>query len=904
LDALPSGVVTFCFTDIEASTPLLAKLGANAYQNLLEIHRRLIRTAAGSHGGVEVRTEGDGFFFAFSSAREAVLGCCEAQQALVGHSWPPNCEIKVRIGLHTGEGAVTSDQDYLGLAVHHAARVMTAAHGGQVLASGDVLADLTDLDQMEFRDLGEFALRGFEGPTQLYQLCHPELPSDFPPPRAPSAGVHNLGAQRSSFVGRDNELARLSELLERNSLVTIVGPGGIGKTRLAVEACLRAVGGYPAGVWLVSLVGVNDARLLSSTVASALGVSDRAQRGLEEAVIDQLCRGATLLIMDNCEHVAEGCAEHVARWLRVCPELTVLATGRRGLSLPEEYVLRLSSLSETAALTLFAQRAAQARGGFSVTAANSVAVGRICRQLDGVPLALELAAARLASFSPAQVADRLADTISVLDVRRSDADVRHRTLRAALDWSYELLHEEGRNAIRRLAVFRGGFTASAAEEVAGVTWDILDDFVTQSLVEVDPDLEENRFHLLEPVRQYAWGLASAAEHETTQKSHATWVVGLAKQTRSQIVINQAEWTERLEAEHANIEAAVNWSLSTPDDDSALRIAGYLGYYWFTTGHGEAIVWIEQALARSDHAAPRLRTAALLAGATLLQLRPLDPREGGTTGPESKDFERSARWARQAAEIYRETGSRGGVAWALFWETRALDQFDEPSARKSIAEALALFRELGEPLGICWCLEWVALFACRDRRWPEAEALYKESLELGRATGVDHAVGDALGELGRLAARSGDHERAVELAGESVAHYRRAHDPWQLCGALRLLAVARYPTGDREGAATALLEALDLAEAHGFNDRLEWVFRNVALLLPNESNDLARKLWCPMGEWMDEWWPEPLWDERQKWLVAECNDRPSPNAKELRAAIPLARDALKRMRANPREQGTA
>jgi predicted ATPase/class 3 adenylate cyclase len=903
LDELPSGVVTFCFTDIQASTPLLARLGSDVYQDLLETHRGLIRQASGSHDGVEVMTEGDGMFFAFSSAREAVVACCEAQRALVQHPWPPERAIQVRIGLHTGEGAVTSDREYVGLAIHHAARVMAAAHGGQVLASGDVLADLTDLDEIEFRDLGDFALRGFEGPTRLHQLCHPELPSDFPPPRAPSAGVHNLGAQRSSFVGRENELARLSELLERASLVTIVGPGGIGKTRLAAEAGLRAVGRYPAGVWLVSLAGVNDARLLSSTVASALGVSDRAQRGIEEAIIDHLCLGATLLIMDNCEHLAEACAERVARWMRACPELTVLATSRKGLGLAEEHVLRLSSLSETAAVTLLAHRAAQARWGFSVTAANSEAVNKICRQLDGVPLALELTAARLATFSPAQVADRLADTLGILDVGRSDVDARHRTLRAALDWSYQLLSDRERNAIRRLAVFRGGFTASAAEEVADATWDVLANLVAQSLVEVDPDIDENRFRLLEPVRQYVWDLASAAEREATQRSHAAWVVSLAKQASSQVWLDQAHWTERLEAEHANIEAAINWSLSTPDDYSALRIVGYLGVHWFTTGHGEALGWIEQALDVADQAPPRLRAGALLAAAALVQLQPLDHGSQQIEERISQGFQRSAAWAHEAAGIFRETGSRRSFAWALFWEARALDQFDEDSARVRIADALEVFRGLTDPLGVCWCLDWAADYAGRDGRWAEAEALYKESLELGRATGVDHAVGVALAELGRLAARAGDHRRAVELAHESVAHYRRAHDRWQLCGALQWLALARYPMGDHEGAASALLEALDLADTHGFNDRLPWILRNVALLLPDESKDQARKLWCPMPEWMHGWWAEGMFDERHQWLVAECNDRPSPNIQGLRTAIPLARDALKQMGSSPKGHGT-
>jgi class 3 adenylate cyclase len=243
----PSGTVTFLFTDIEGSTPLLARLGSEPYQLVLEQHRGLIRQATRQHGGAEFGTEGDGMFFAFGAADDAVAACCEAQRALIGHPWPSDGAVRVRMGLHTGQATVTPDEDYVGLAVHQAARVMTAAHGGQVLASGAVLAGLVGHRQAEFEDLGEFSLRGFERATRLHQLCHPGLPSTFPPPRAPSATVHNLGAQRSSFVGRDEELVTLAELLATASLVTIVGPGGMGKTRLATEAGLRLAGRYPGG---------------------------------------------------------------------------------------------------------------------------------------------------------------------------------------------------------------------------------------------------------------------------------------------------------------------------------------------------------------------------------------------------------------------------------------------------------------------------------------------------------------------------------------------------------------------------------------------------------------------------------------------------------------------------------
>ena len=899
-DTLPSGVVTFCFTEIADSSLLLARLGSETYRGVLEDHRVLLREAARSHGGIEVKTEGDGMLFAFHSADQAVVACCEAQRALLRHPWPTGAAVQVRMGLHTGEGTVTSDWDYLGRTVHQAARVMEVAHGGQVLVSSDVLVGLAQLDQIEFRNLGEFFWRGFEHATRLHQVCHPALPSNFPPPRAPSEGVHNLVVQRTSFVGRDDELGRLADLLRRASLVTIVGPGGIGKTRLAAEGGRRMVAQYPAGVWLVSLTGLSDERLLISTVATALDVSDRGGGGIEEAVIHRLSGAACLLIMDNCEHLLGACAELVARWMRACPELTVLATSREGLGLAEEHVFRLSSLSEAAAVTLLAQRAAQARVGFVITAANLQAMSEICRRLDGIPLALELAAARLASFSPAQVADRLADAVGVLDMGRRDEDARHRTLRAAVDWSYQLLDVKGRATIRRLAVFRGGFSAAAAEEVADTRWEVLGNLVSQSLVEVDPDIEDPRFRLLEPVRQYAWSLASAVEREETQQRHAAWVVRLARQASTGVLLDHAQWAERLQAEHANIEAAIGWSLDKPDGTPALMIVGYLGYYWFSVGHFQAMGWIERALDRADQAPPRHRARALLAGATLLQLRQLDDRPRRIPETDSQGFQRSAVWARESSEIFREEGSRRGLAWALFWAARALYQFDEASARKSFAEALQLFRDLDDPLGVCWCLAWAAQHANRNGRWAEAEALCSECLQIGRATGVDYAVGSALVELGQIAVRAGDYRRALELTGEAVTHYRRVHDQWQLCVVLGALSHARYTTGDLKGSSAVLLEALDLAEVHGFYDRIVWIFRDVALLLPDDQYDLASRLWIqpPEGR-VTESWPDPSLDRKRERLGAPDNDSIT-DVQALRARIPLARDALARMGAEPTE----
>jgi predicted ATPase/class 3 adenylate cyclase len=897
---LPSGTVTFLFTDIEGSTLLLRRLGAAAYTEVLEAHRHLIRGATGRHEGVEVRTEGDGMFFAFRSAVMAVSACREAQRALAHYEWPHDASLRVRMGLHTGEANVHADEDYVGLAVHQASRVVAVAHGGQVLVSAEVLAATGTDEPGTFADLGEFVLRSFEQPARLYQLCDPGLVSSFPPPRAPPAAVHNLGVPRTSFVGRDDELAELATLLSLPSLVTIVGPGGIGKTRLATEAGLRLAGRFPGGAWLVGLARLGDRRLLASAIASALGVSGHRQPPIEDALVDRLSRAATLVILDNCEHVVEDAAELVAELLRQCPELTVLATSREVLGLPEEHVLRLSSLPGPASLALFAQRAEQARRGLALAAGNAAAAREVCRRLEGIPLALELAAARLSALSPAQLASRLSDTMATLDVGRRGGEARQRTMRATIDWSYELLGSKDREVFCHLSVFRGGFDAEAATLVTGASLEQLDALVAQSLVEPEPDTEPPRYRMLEPIRQYAWAKLDQPGRDALHQRHATWAIGLAMQAAPQVLLDQARWTERLEAEGANIAAAIDWSLSTPGDESALRIVGLLGVYWFTAGRAEALGWIEQALDQAEQANPGLRGVALLAGSAIAQLRPLAAWSGATEEGHTPGFSRSALWASEAVDIFRQSGAARGLAWALFWQGRAVAHLDRHFARAPIAEALALFRGLEDPLGITWCLNWTAAFALDDERWAEGEALSWEVVQIGRATGVDHAVGDALTGLGRLAGRAGDRERAVELMRQAVAHYRDARDRWQLTGVLTALAFAEAAASNHDEAAAAVAEALNLAEEHGFDDRLGWLMSTVAVLLPDDLIDISAKLYATWPYAESDWpWPDAKWARKRQQLAAQCDESPrAANPTALHDAVTLARGVVARIRDTP------
>ncbi len=327
--------------------------------------------------------------------------------------------------------------------------------------------------------------------------------------------------------------------------------------------------------------------------------------------------------------------------------------------------------------------------------------------------------------------------------------------------------------------------------------------------------------------------------------------------------------------------------------------------WATTGSapGSTRRWDGSKRPSRAPTAHRRTSAAraLLAGATLAQLRPLDRTSGRAQAAGSPGIERSAAWAREAAEIFRAEGSRRNVAWALFWGVRALHRFDEPTARQSLAEALKLFRELDDPLGVCWCLSWAAQYAENDGRWAEAEALCSESLELGRATGVDHAVGSTLAQLGRLAVHAGDYRRAVELTGEAVAHYRRVHDQWQLCDVLGVLSRALHSAGDLKGSSTALLEALELADSNGFDDGIVWIFRDIALLLPDDRHEIARTLWIQHPQRrMSERWPDPSLDEKHVRLAASLDDYSIADVRALRGRIPLAREALIQMGAQPED----
>lgn len=576
--------VGLLFSDIEGSTRLLQQLGP-MYGDVLLDHRRLLRGAFAAHSGVERSTEGDSFFVTFPTASDAVGAALAGQLALATHQWPSGVPaVRVRMGVHAGEIEELAET-VVGMAVHEAARLCAAAYGGQVLGSGAVEQLAHPLPAgASWRDLGEHQLRDISTPMRLLQLAHEQLAPDFPAPRAAGAARNNLPPQPSSFIGREREVGEVQQLLETSRLVTVTGTGGAGKTRIALRAAAGRVSAYADGAWFVDLAAISDPGLVLTQLASTLSVPDPTMTDVSAA----LARKQTLLVMDNCEHVIETVSEVISELVRTSPDVTVLATSREPLGIPGEAVWRVPPMERADAVALLTARAAAANPAFAVTEANRPAVDSVCQRLDAIPLALELAAARLGSLTVEQLAGRLDQRFRLLAGGVRGVMERHRTLQATVDWSFNLLDEAEQRLLRRLGVFVGGFDLDGVTAVAGddddiAVLDLVDRLVAKSLVVAEPYAGDARFRLLETVRQYAVDrLSQAQELDATRDAHLRWMLTVtgAAGTTWFLGGDEAHWLARFDAEDANLRAALDWAL-TRDDTHAVASMLFGAFGWFT-----------------------------------------------------------------------------------------------------------------------------------------------------------------------------------------------------------------------------------------------------------------------------------------------------------------------------------
>jgi predicted ATPase/class 3 adenylate cyclase len=823
---LPTGTVTLLFSDIEGSTRLLQQLG-DRYVEVLAEHRRLLRAAFARCNGREVDTEGDAFFIAFDKASQAVAAAAAAQSALAAHPWPDGAVLRVRMGIHTGEPIVVG-QDYAGLDVHRAARICSAAHGGQVLLSQPTRELLgKDLPSgVGLRDLGEHRLKDLPGAQRLFQLVMPGLPSDFPALRTVGSRRMNLPAQLTSFVGRQREVAAIRALLGRPGvrLLTLSGPGGSGKSRLAVQVAAELAEAFPDGVCFVGLTPVSDPELVLPTIAQALGVRGAAGQALLHTLAEQVGDRRQLLVLDNFEQILAA-APVVVDLLTACPQLAVLVTSRAALQVSGEHAYPVPPLSlpnhthaavpddvtSSEAVRLFLERAQALNPDFAVTDANAPVLAEICRRLDGLPLAIELAAARSRLLPPQALLARLESRLQLLKGGSRDLPARQQTLRATIDWSYALLEADEQAILARLAIFAGGCTLEAAEVVCDLDGDLdvlagLDALVNKNLLQPRDELEgERRVVLLETMREYALErLTERDETETIARRHADYFLGLAEQAEPELLgPRQGTWYERLEADLDNFRAALAWFLAHEQAEATARLAATLLPLWWSRGHAsEGLRWLDAALERRGSLTPPALAKTLFAKATLLL------ETGARHGQADRLLEESLALFQQLKDTTWTVRAISALGWAM----KRAGQLDRGLALQE--QAVALGRQQADRWSLALALNNLGFSLLQAGDYVRGRAMLEESRVLSEATGEPEGIAAALQGLAEVALVEGDHTGASSLLEQALTLARKIGHVSFIGRFLVDLGIIMLHQGDQRRAATLFEEAL------GFTPQVE------------------------------------------------------------------------------------
>jgi len=829
------------FTDIEGSTRSVAALGTDRWEAVLEVHGRILRDALADHAGTEVRTEGDAFFAVFTSPVEAVTAAAAAQRALAIATWPYGTTARVRMGLHTGEArpaSAATGADYVGLDVHRAARIAAAGHGGQILVSDatEVLVRDALPEGLTLRDLGEHRFKDLAQPRRIFGVVIAGLPDAFPPLRSLDATPNNLPTQPTSFIGRERELATAQALLAKSPLVTLTGQGGTGKTRLALHLAADRLDDYAGGAWLVELASVSDPAAVGAAVAAVLRVTERPSGRINDTIAESLRDQQLLLVLDNCEHLIAASAELVSTLLRSCPRLKILATSREALSVPGETLLSVPSLGVPAddplppleelrgfeAIRLFADRAGAQLPTFVLSAENATDVVRVCRRLDGIPLALELAAARVRSLSVAEIARRLDDRFRLLTGGGRTVVARQQTLRALIDWSYDLLTEHEGRLFRRLAVFVRGWTLDAAEAICSgeglerdSVFDLLAHLVDKSLVVMQDRGGVARYTMLESVREYAREkLLDSGETELIRERHLDHFF--------HVVVDAPLWNAgspaamRAAEDYENLRAAVEWIETDPQgrERELLLVGSMFGPAVARGRIAELRRSVAHALAHSDPTASTLgRARALLAAGQL----------AGMQGEGAGD----ADLAEEAVGLLRGLGEKLELAYALLILARAVST-DPAAAERAVREATAVLEEAGDPWSQAFVPFLLGDAALARGDHAAARRHHSESLARFRKMGDKFFASNALLSLGRLACVDGDHKRARALVEEALA-IRRGRDGdtrWSVAIALISLGEVARCAGDPEAGAAAFDQALSYARELGDDALVSWSLHNL------------------------------------------------------------------------------
>ncbi len=760
----PVGTVTFLFTDMEGSSRAWDSYPSET-RAALQRHDEIVAREVEAHNGAIIleRGEGDSVFAVFTRGSDAVAAAFELQRAFQKEPWPTHVPVRVRMAIHTGEAGA----DYRGPHVNRTARIRAIGHGEQILVSG-VTAGIvrgTLPENAALIDLGQHRLRDVAETEHLFQLRHPELREEFPPLKSLSNFRQNLPVQLTSFIGRERERETVRSLINDHRVVTLIGSGGCGKTRLAIQVGADLLEQFPDGVRFVDLAPLSDPSLVLDGIATAVEVKLEQGDAKDDALVRRLEGTKTLIILDNCEHLVRACAEAVSVLLRTGEHVRVLATSREPLGLPGESTWRVPSLSlpdgtesveevsACEAIQLFVDRAAAAREGFALSAGNAQTIVDICCTLEGVPLAIELGAARMKALSPREIRDRLSDRFRLLTGGRG----RHQTLRSAIDWSYDLLSEQERGLFRRLSVFAGSFELAAVEAIwpESDPLDRIEQLVDKSLVTVEQlDDDKLRYRLLETLRQYGVErLVEAGEEEDARERHFGHYLAVAERAYQQRIEDEAASLAALEADHDDFRVALQWARSRPRD--LLRLASALGWFWHLRSHyREGRAWLEQALAANPTGRSREKARALWALSMILQWQ--------------GKIDAARPLAEEGLELWRETDDRLELALAL--ESVGWSQYtknDYVAALRSMEECVDLYRELGSEKLVTRGRVAVGQMLAALGDVERTETLARKTLAEGRTQGEPKIIHYSLHYLADCELWRGDPQKAVSLYANSL-----------------------------------------------------------------------------------------------------------------------------------------